>query len=325
MEQLRQPSVLLAFAAGVLVVNLIVLATGAGSSTADVAVDDTIGTSSGDAADTGDGRAADAEDDGGGATATDEDAGAGTGDGGDADDAGEAGQDTATTDDGGADDAGDDDAQSGGEDEDAGDGVLVAPTAGTYQYASSGEWSLTGGTADERHQLPATAAGTVTADGDTWQLELQAGSDYADTFTFRLAPDGGLDWTTWMLDRTFDAGASTTPYDCSGDSAYFRPDEQGRTVTHTCDTTGVSSSGTIEHLGSEDVTLGDGSTVTADRLLYTYTVTGEDVTGEGRLDLWLDPSTGLRVREMREITTSRGASNYREQVDFVLQRAQPGA
>lgn len=333
MEQLRQPSVLLAFAAGVLVLNLVVLVTDAASTPA-VTVDDQIGAPADAAAGEGDAGG----DDGG--TAQDGDADAGGQDGaepgnaegeqppaGSDGDAGGDGGDAADGGDGddGQSDTGDADQGDSGQDG-AGDGVLVAPTPGTYQYSSSGEWSLTGGGNDERHQLPATAEGTVTTDGESWKLRLQAGSDYADSFTFRLAADGGLDWTGWVLDRTFDnGGPSSTPYDCTGDSAYFRPDEQGRTVTHTCETTGVRSSGTIEHLGSEDVTLGDGSTVTADRLLYTYTVTGDGVTGEGRLDLWLDPSTGLRVRELREISTTRGESNYREQVDVVLQRATPDA
>ena len=61
------------------------------------------------------------------------------------------------------------------------------------------------------------------------------------------------------------------------------------------------------------MTLGDGTVVAADQLLYTYSVSGSgttptgvdfEVTGDGQLDLWVDPATGLRLREQRTFSTT---------------------
>ncbi len=299
MESPRRPAVLAAIAAGLLILNVVLL-TG-GDDTADVAVDgvtDEVASGGTDDATDGADEADDADPDG--ADASEEPA---------------AGEPTEDVTDGSG---GDDDAIPADED-------LAAPTAGTYTYASSGTWSLTGGVEPLEYQLPATATATVSG-GATWSVELVAGDRYADTFTFDLAADGGLDWTDWVLERTFGETPSTTVYTCSGDSALYRPDEQGRVVEHVCQGPGITSTGTVEHVGSEDVTLGDGTVVTADRLLYAYTVSGDGVTGEGQLDLWLDPTTGLRVREQRSIaTTSSGATEqqYREDVVFTLQSLDP--
>ena len=299
MESPRRPAVLVALAAALLVLTVVLLLTDAES---DVAVE--------------------ALDDGGEDDAADGDTGNDVGDG----DAG-TDEDPAVTDDPSPspaateDDAADDD----GTDPPAEDDGLAAPTAGSYTYASSGTWSLTGGSTPFEYELPSTATATVSGDA-TWSVELVAGDRYADTFGFVLAADGGLDWTEWVLERTFGDEHSQTAYSCSGDSAFYRPDEQGRVVLHVCEGPGITSTGSVEHVGSEDVTLGDGTVVTADRLLYAYTVSGNGVTGEGQLDLWLDPATGLRVREQRTIaTTTTGTTEqqYREDVTFTLEALEP--
>ena len=326
MEFLRRPSVLAAAAAGLLVIAVMALV--AGGDQQQVAVDDPL---------------ADGATGGDGAAATDGEASAGSGT--------EGGGDQQTTDEGaGGDDGGGEATTDGGGDEgeaaagEADDGTaggsagIGLPVGGTYGYASGGSWSLSGSGEPEEYQLPATATASVEVDGDTWRLRLAAGERYADRFGFVLGPDSGLDWTDWVLERQFSSGDSETAYTCTSDSAYYRPDEQGRVISHDCESdAGIVSDGQVEHLGSEDVTLGDGTVISADRLLYTYSVSGSgttqggvdfEVTGEGRLDLWLDPATGLRVRELRSISTTTtfstgGESVYQEDVEFTLQSSQP--
>ena len=322
-ETLRRPSVLAALAAAVLVVNVVLLATHGAEP--DATGDTTTAPATGE---DGTGESAEEEsapEDAASEPVTDAAPDAGT----DGDTDGTASEGGDTTDDGTA--ADDSEVQAAGADQDGADVELGVPAAGTYDYASSGSWSLTRGGESEQYQLPATSTATVLVDDADWQLDRVAGERYADRFGYVLGADGGLDWRSWVLDRVFSSGASETTYDCSGDSAFYRPDEQGRVVEHDCQTDGIRSDGQVEHLGSEEVTLGDGSVVTADRLLYTYTVSGTsdafDVSGEGRLDLWLDPATGLRVREVRAISTTtsdaRGDAVYEEAVDFRLQSLEP--
>lgn len=308
MDLERRAAVLSALAAGLLVVNLVVLVA-TGDDGPDVAVDDTIETPTDGPAD--------------GASPTPGEAAPGAAapsPGATGGDASEAPTGDGT---GGA--------GAEGDGADAGGDVLGTPTSGAYSYASTGTWSLSGGGTDDPHELPATATGIVRSGDGSWELELVAGDEYADTFSFQVGADSGLDWTAWVLERTFKSGASETTYTCSGDSAYYRPREPQRTASHTCqEEGGVTSNGTIEQVGSEDVTLGDGSVVSADRLLYTYTVTGSNVTGEGRLDLWLDPATGLRLREIRSIatTTTDAQGNefqYAEDIEFLLRSTTPDA
>lgn len=320
MDTIRRPAVLAAIAAALLVLNVVFVLGRDGGDVDDPLIAD--GTATGeDGQDPATSGPADEE-------TADGDAAAG------GDDDGTAASEDAAADDGGDGEDGAEDQSGSAEGEDEG---ITVPASGTYTYASSGTWSLQSSAGTEDHTLPATATATVEADGDTWALRLAAGDDYADRLGFLLSADGGLDWTTWVLERTFDTvGRSETVYSCSGDSAYYRPDEQGRVVEHDCESAdGITSDGTIEHLGSEEVTLGDGTTVTADRLLYTYTVggggtvSGQDFTasGEGRLDLWIDPATGLRLREVRSIASTSsfttGDSSYAEDTEFLLESLTP--
>lgn len=321
MESLRRPSVLAALAAAVLVLAVIALvSTG----------DDSDTSSEGDPVA---GSGADVEDDpagtGGEQGAQDEtsDEAAGA-------DGGEGAEGESTEGDGDGDGGGD---AGGDTDDQASAAGVVVPAAGTYDYASSGSWSLSGSGEPEEYQLPATSTATVEVAGDSWRVRRAAGERYADRFEYVVGPDGGLDWAGWILERQFTSGMGETPYECSSDSAYYRPDEQGRVVEHNCESpAGIVSQGQVEHVGREEVTLGDGTVVTADRLLYTYTVTGSgtsggsefEASGEGRIDLWLDPDTGLRLREQRTIATTTtfstgGESNYQEDVEFTLESLEP--
>lgn len=203
-------------------------------------------------------------------------------------------------------------------------GTLTTPAPGTYTYASSGSYQLSG---DEETTLPESATATVTSDDTGWTIEVTAGDAYTDRFGFTLAA-AGLQWQQWSLDRVLQGERGTTDYSCTGDEPVYVADAPvGRTTNHGCTTQGVTSAGTITLEAQESVTLGDGTTILADRLVYAYTVSGPSVVGEGRLDLWLDRRTGLRVREVRHIeSTTRLASGeleYREDVEFLLQSLTP--
>lgn len=309
MEYLRRPTVLAALAAALLAINLVALAATDGLPGG--AIDDPLA----------DGSASPAPGDAPGGSEQPE-----AGDQGTASPAdgatGEAPADGAT---------GDDAAEPGASEDPAGPATLTAPTTGTYTYASSGSWSFDDGTPEE-HQLPATATATVEGSGDQWSARLVAGELYADAFTFTIGADGGLDWDVWALERTINGSRSVTTYECSADTAWYRPGaEAGRTLTHVCVADGSVSTGEVEVVGPEEVTLGDGTVVTADHIVYRTTdssTSGDfEIVGEGRIDLWLDPATGLRVRETRNsrTTTTQGGQDfvYTEEVAFLLQSLTP--
>jgi hypothetical protein len=314
-EYLRRPTVLAVIAAGLLVVNLVWLAI-EGDSGAAVAIDDPLAGATASPAP--------------GASPTTADSGPGSDSNAGESAAGTSGEASPA-------DGAPDEPQQGPTGDGSGDGqaVLTAPTPGTYTYASSGSWSYDDGTAEE-HQLPATATGTVTGDGDQWSLRLVAGQQYADRFTFTIGADGGLDWDAWVLERTINEQRSTTEYSCSADTAWYRPGaEAGRTLTHVCEeASGSVSTGEVELAGTEEVTLGDGTVVAADHIVYRTTDSSTsdqfEITGEGRLDIWLDPGTGLRVQEQRSSrTTTTDADGreyvYTEEVSFLLQSLVPDA
>lgn len=303
MEYLRRPTVLATIAAALLALNVVVLAADGSDDPGGVAIDDPLAGGTASPTDT----PATGSDDGAAPTE------AATGEPAPTDGATEGG----ASDEPPADDAG---------------AVLTAPTTGTYTYASSGSWSYDDGTPQE-HQLPATATGTVTSSGDQWSLHLAAGQEYADGFTFTLGADGGLDWDVWVLERAINGQSQATEYTCSADTAWYRPGaDAGRTMTHVCEAGGSVSTGEVEVLGTEEVTLGDGTVVAADHIVYrtTDSSTSDEFTisGEGRLDIWLDPDTGLRVREQRSSrTTTTDTSGqdyvYTEEVSFLLQSLTP--
>lgn len=328
MESLRRPSVLAAVAAALLVLNVLQLSGDGSDSDAGTPAAADGGVESVDAdgddheGDAGDGDGATSEA-GDGDDAGSEDAAT---DGSDASDAGDgsAGDEAAS----GDDQAADEDADGGGEPAPSNGEGLGAPVAGTYTYDSSGDWSMAvTNRGTNEYQLPATATATVVRDGGDWTLRLAAGDRYTDEFGFLLGADGGLDWVDWALERVDPNIGGRTEYACTGDSAHYRPDETGRTATHVCEQGAITSRGTIEHSGTEDITLGDGTVVSADRLFYSYTLEGDGVSGGGQLDLWLDPATGLRLREVRTIssTTVVGVDTYeyREDVQFTLQSLDP--
>jgi hypothetical protein len=232
----------------------------------------------------------------------------------------------ATTDDGGSDGDGD-----GGEA--ASTGVqapnveaLALPAVGTYQYDSSGSWQLN---TDVPNELPSRSEGTVSGGDGRWGFTLVAGPNYSDSFVFTL-DDAGLDWDGWSLDRTFFGEKSTTVYSCGSTDPFFVANsERGRNIQHACNGPGgIRSEGPVISDGYKVLDLADGTEVTTVHLVYEYTVSSADVDGEGKIELWMDPTTGLRVQELRSINSRSypgtvNESLYTEDVRFTLRSMTP--
>jgi hypothetical protein len=204
--------------------------------------------------------------------------------------------------------------------------ALALPAVGTYQYDSSGSWQLN---TDVPNELPPRSEGTVSGGDGRWGFTLVAGPNYSDSFVFTL-DDAGLDWTGWSLDRTFFDAKSTTVYSCGSTDPFFVANsERGRNIQHACNGPGgIRSEGPVISDGYKVLDLADGTEVTTVHLVYEYTVSSADIDGEGKIELWMDPTTGLRVQELRSITSRSypgtvDESVYTEDVRFTLRSMTP--
>jgi hypothetical protein len=204
--------------------------------------------------------------------------------------------------------------------------ALALPAVGTYQYDSSGSWQLN---TDVPNELPPRSEGTVSGGDGRWGFTLVAGPNYSDSFVFTL-DDAGLDWEGWSLDRTFFGAKSTTVYSCGSTDPFFVANsERGRNIQHACNGPGgIRSEGPVISDGYKVLDLADGTEVTTVHLVYEYTVSSADIDGEGKIELWMDPTTGLRVQELRSITSRSypgtvNESVYTEDVRFTLRSMTP--
>lgn len=200
------------------------------------------------------------------------------------------------------------------------DATLGRPAAGTYTYAADGyqEVSVDG----SRRDYPATVAAAVARSGaDAWSLELDVPDSTRDRFDFERAGDE-LRWTRWEVERTFLGQTRVEVYQCAP-AAYHVPDgASGRTAKVSCEGDASTLTGTLTQTDDVPVTLGDGTTVTATKLVIESVESGE-AEGRGRIELWLEPETGMRLREVRDISSTQqtrfGPVEYREEVDLLLE------
>jgi len=203
--------------------------------------------------------------------------------------------------------------------------ALRLPAEGSYAYDATGfqEVDVDGA----RRALPATASGSVTHAGESgWVLDLDAGGGSRDVRTHSVA-GAALRLDTWMAQRSLPGQTASTTYRCEPADLHRLDGREGRSVTVRCQGPDSTIAGTLVQLADAQVTLGDGTTVRAAHLRLEYTESGDDVDGRGVLEAWVEPATGMRLRERREVTTTLpgrlGPVEYREQVDLRLRSLAP--
>ena|GEM_PF-5180701 len=203
--------------------------------------------------------------------------------------------------------------------------ALRLPAEGSYAYDATGfqEVHVDGA----RRALPATVSGSVTHAGDSgWVLDLDAGGGSRDVRTHSVA-GATLRLDTWMAQRSLPGQTVSTTHRCDPADLHRLDGREGRRVTVRCQGADSTIAGTLVQLADAQVTLGDGTTVRAAHLRLEYTESGDDVDGRGVLEAWVEPATGMPLRERREVTTTLpgrlGPVEYREQVDLRLRSLAP--
>lgn len=209
----------------------------------------------------------------------------------------------------------------------AGTSGYERPAAGVYTYDTEGHESLASGGA--RHDFPnATQAIVRDVEGCNWRFDHAVIEEHLDTYD-QCSSATETSWYRWRLERSFLGQTIVYDFRCPGDSALLKPGRgPGAEFDLACETTdgGTHAADHFRYVGDERMIVG-GVEVTAARIHVDITNTGE-VEGTLDIDLWLDPRTGLRVREERVIDTRAPTplgpkTDYHEEATFQLRSLTP--
>jgi len=197
------------------------------------------------------------------------------------------------------------------------------PAPGVYVYATTGSDSvdaLTGA----HHAYPAQTTVTVTPLGCGVRVRWDAAKQRWDSWDRCLA-GGGITTTAYRSYREFFGIGNENDYVCTG-TALPVGAGAGTTWSMACrrGTTDTSAfSGTV--VGSEPVTVA-GTVVAAVHVHDDVTVSGASK-GTETLDQWIDPATGLVLREKGTTDTTQGTvvgrTHYHESYELDLTSLTP--
>ena len=195
--------------------------------------------------------------------------------------------------------------------------TFAAPEPGVYAYGTTGSARLNA--AGASHEYPDTTYAILTyGDGCRWSVEHDMVKEVTDQLDFCWQGDQ-LDLLRWKLDRTFLNVTYTLDFACQG--ARLLPAAVEAAQFNCSSSEGDTASGAIQYAGAEVVDVG-GSQVTAQRIVITGELSGS-MRGTFELSMWLDPATGLRLKEQRQMDARAGFSQYSEEGQFVLLSLQP--
>ena len=202
--------------------------------------------------------------------------------------------------------------------------VATAPLPGVYVYATQGQETVDalGG---DTHVYPPTTTITVTAiDCGGFRIEWRPVSGRADT-TEICPSGGGLVERGAVNAHEFFQMSQAENFMCAP-GAWWLPPATVTTWTAECQSDGgrtTSRAGRV--LGPEAVTIAS-ETHDAVHVRFDDTVTGTS-TGTSTTDLWLDPHTGLPLRQTSTSSTGNetviGHVTFDEHVDMTLQSTTP--
>jgi hypothetical protein len=190
----------------------------------------------------------------------------------------------------------------------------LRPTAGVYSYEGDGAERLSF-LSTHQPQGP-TIPGTVTHTGDgCWTFQIEYNSYHRQTWDW-CADDGTLverggttnqqfDFVAFKVDETsvFTCDPPVVVVDLDARPGDTEP-SHCRGVSETSDAV-VSTDGTIEFVGGEDVDVG-GASVASLHYRFDRELSG-DQTGSERVDMWFAEDSGLPVRNTREISVESPA------------------
>jgi hypothetical protein len=201
--------------------------------------------------------------------------------------------------------------------------VIGAPAPGVYVYVTDG-YETVDALGGDTHTYPAETTITVTPTDCGFRMSWIPLSGRSDT-TDVCRSDGGLAVTTAVNSHeffhiaqdehfTWDAGAWWLPPNGVTQWTSTGHSDGGRTTVR---------SGRV--IGTESIQVGP-QTRTTLHVRFDDTVTGSS-TGTSSTDLWLDPSTGLALREVSTAATANdtavGHVSFSETIDLGVVSAEP--
>ena len=196
------------------------------------------------------------------------------------------------------------------------------PAPGVYAFTTTGTEQLG---ATQRSYPSTTYAIVELGDGCKWSFDHQVLREHTDRYTGCNTATSSL--TGWVMHREFLGVSVDKDYACTGDALVDGARAPGSAISIECQVAGDDEhiSMRLQDLGQAEVVIG-GQAVTAAHISGTADMTGY-ATGTATLELWLDPVSGLRLREIRsvdaqvdeKVTTNR----YTEQAEFMLQSLTP--
>jgi hypothetical protein len=196
--------------------------------------------------------------------------------------------------------------------------AVGAPDFGVYIYATTGSESVDalGG---DTHEYPSETTITVTPSDCGFRLVWMPLSGRTD-LTEICRRDDALAIAQTVNSHEFFHMAQDERFTCDGDSWWLPPADVTE-WTSVCRSDGGRTTARVGHvLGSEQVDVG-GVVHSATHVRWDDTVTGSS-TGTSSTDLWLDPTTGLPLRETSTASTGNdtavGRVSFEEHIDLVL-------
>ncbi len=205
----------------------------------------------------------------------------------------------------------------------AGTASGAVPAPGVYVYLTAGHETVDalGG---DTHEYPSTTTITVTPKACGFRMTWTPMTGRSDT-TDVCSADNGLATTRTIDVHEFFRMSQTETFTCA-DPSWWLPPKTSSAWTTTC----ISDGGRITTrqarvIGHEQVTVGDASQPSV-HVAIDDVISGSS-TGTTSTDLWLDPTTGLLLRERSSAKTANdtaiGRVTFTEQLDLLLQTTTP--
>lgn len=197
-----------------------------------------------------------------------------------------------------------------------------APVAGVYVYDTAGQESIDalGG---DTHTYPSETAMTVTAEGCGFRVTWAPLSGRSES-SLLCPQDGGVAIEESTTAHEFLRQSDTEHFTCDP-GAWWLPPPGTSAWTTVCRTADRVSTRSAHRLGTETLVIG-GEPRDAIHIRYDDVLSAGS-SGTTTSDLWLDPETGLVLKQHNEADTSNdsviGTVVFREHLDLTLRSGSP--
>ena len=197
------------------------------------------------------------------------------------------------------------------------------PEAGVYVYATEGRESVDalGG---DTHVYPSSTTLTVTVTDCGFRMFWAPVTGRSDT-TDVCRTGGGIVNNRTVNAHEFFRMSQAETFTCASGSWWLPPTGMAE-WNATCESDGGRTTARIGHVVGTDEVVVNGERRTATHVRFEDTISGSS-SGVSTTDLWLDPATGLPLREVSSASTGNdtpiGRVTFTERIDLTLQSLTP--